>query len=266
MSDRSDVIARLKAEPGLSGLRRSLDFYYGDAGREASMDAFYGRFVRPGDLVFDVGAHVGDHIACFRRLGARVVAVEPQPSCMHVLEAIYAGEEGVTLVHAACGAEPGTLELHINSDNPTVSTASPHFIAAATGAQGWDGQRWDGRVEVPSTTLDLLIAEHGTPAFAKIDVEGFEDRVLAGLSRPLPVLSFEFTTIERDLAARCLDRATDLGFDEFTMSLGDDREFLFPAWVGAAELGDKLRGLPHEANSGDVYCRSSRQSARPAVA
>ena len=258
MSDRSDVIARLKAEPGLSGLRRSLDFYYGDARREASMDAFYGRFVRPGDLVFDVGAHVGDHIACFRRLGARVVAVEPQPSCMHVLAAIYAGEEDVTLVHAACGAEPGTLELHINSDNPTVSTASPHFIEAATGAQGWDGQRWDGRVEVPSTTLDLLIAEHGTPAFAKIDVEGFEDRVLAGLSRPLPVLSFEFTTIERDLAARCLERATDLGFDEFTMSLGDDREFLFPDWVPAGELGDKLRALPHEANSGDVYCRSSR--------
>ncbi len=97
---------------------------------------------------------------------------------------------------------------------------------------------------------------HGRPHFIKIDVEGFEDRVLAGLSRPLPVLSFEFTTIERGLAARCLERATDLGFDEFTMSLGDDREFLFASWVPAGELGDKLRALPLEANSGDVYCRS----------
>ncbi|MEV4706358.1 FkbM family methyltransferase [Actinoplanes sp. NPDC049316] len=253
--DRSAVLARLKAEPGLSGLRRSLDFYYGDAGREASMDAFYGRFVRPGDLVFDVGSHVGDHIACFRRLGARVVALEPQPACMRVLEALYGDEEDVTLVHAACGAEPGTLEMHINSDNPTVSTASPHFIAAATGADGWDGQRWDGRIEVPSTTMDLLIERYGAPAFAKIDVEGFEDQVLAGLSRPLPVLSFEFTTIERDLAARCLHRGTELGFDGFTLSLGDERQFLVPDWVSADELGERLRALPHEANSGDVYCR-----------
>jgi len=251
------ALETLRAEPGMSSLHRSFEYYYGDPARDAALDAFHARFVSPGDLVFDVGAHVGDHIACFRRLGARVVAVEPQPSCMHVLQALYAGDEGVSLVHAACGAEPGTLELHINSENPTVSTASPHFIEAATGADGWHGQRWDGRVEVPSVTLDLLVAEHGVPAFAKIDVEGFEDRVLAGLSRALPVLSFEFTTIERDLAARCLGRATELGFAEFTMSLGDDREFLFPSWVPAGELGAKLRELPHEANSGDVYCRSA---------
>ncbi|MGA5299916.1 FkbM family methyltransferase [Nucisporomicrobium flavum] len=258
-ADRGAVLARLKADPELSGLRRSLDFYYGDTRREASMDAFYGRFVRPGDLVFDVGSHVGDHIACFRRLGARVVALEPQPSCMRVLEELYGDEPEVSLVHAACGAEPGTLELHVNSDNPTVSTASSHFIEAAAGADGWHGQRWDGRIEVASTTMDLLIERYGVPAFAKIDVEGFEDRVLAGLSRSIPVLSFEFTTIERDLAARCLQRATELGFDGFTLSLGDERRFLVPDWVSAGELGERLRALPHEANSGDVYCRAREE-------
>ena len=46
----------------------------------AAMDRLYGQFVRPGDLVFDIGAHVGDRVASFRRLGARVVAVEPQPA------------------------------------------------------------------------------------------------------------------------------------------------------------------------------------------
>ena len=45
------------------------------------------QFVRPGDLVFDVGAHVGDRIAAFRRLGARVVAVEPQPALVRTLQA-----------------------------------------------------------------------------------------------------------------------------------------------------------------------------------
>jgi hypothetical protein len=62
------------------GVLRSLRIYYGDGKRRAAMDRLYGEFVRPGDLVFDVGAHVGDRIAAFRRRGARVVAVEPQPA------------------------------------------------------------------------------------------------------------------------------------------------------------------------------------------
>ena len=62
------------------GIERSLRIYYGDQRDNAAMDALYARFVKPGDLVFDVGSHVGDRIAAFRRLGARVVACEPNPS------------------------------------------------------------------------------------------------------------------------------------------------------------------------------------------
>ena len=62
-------------------LERSLAVYYGDPARDAAMDALYARFVKPGDLAFDIGSHVGDRIASFRRLGARVVALEPQPLC-----------------------------------------------------------------------------------------------------------------------------------------------------------------------------------------
>ena len=56
------------------GIVRSLRIYYGHRARSAAMDRLYSRFVQRGDLVFDVGAHVGDRIASFRRLGARVVA------------------------------------------------------------------------------------------------------------------------------------------------------------------------------------------------
>ena len=72
---------RLRADPAFAPLRRSLDVYYGDPARDAAMDALYARFVRAGDLAFDIGAHVGDRIGSFRRLGARVVALEPQPLC-----------------------------------------------------------------------------------------------------------------------------------------------------------------------------------------
>jgi hypothetical protein len=53
--------------------------YHLDRKRHRAMDALLSRFVRPGDLAFDIGSHVGDRVSSFRRLGARVVAVEPQP-------------------------------------------------------------------------------------------------------------------------------------------------------------------------------------------
>ncbi len=82
------------------------------------------RFVRAGDLAFDIGAHVGDRIASFRRLGARVVALEPQPGPARAIRLIHGRDPAVTLLQAAAGATAGTLTLHVNSANPTVSTAS----------------------------------------------------------------------------------------------------------------------------------------------
>jgi FkbM family methyltransferase len=244
----------LRSDPAFASLRRSLDVYYGDSARDAAMDALYARFVQAGDLAFDIGSHVGDRIGSFRRLGVRVVALEPQPLCAQAIRAIYAGDRGVTLVESACGATSGKLTLRINSANPTVSTASTDFITAADGAGGWEGQVWDNSIEVPCTTLDALVAEHGAPAFAKIDVEGFEDTVLAGLSRPLPKLSFEFTTIQRDVAQRCLDRLASLGPYGFDIALGESQVLTFNKWISKADMATHIAALPHEANSGDVYC------------
>lgn len=250
----SAIISSLRADPAFGSLRRSLDVYYGDAARDAAMDALYARFLKPGDLAFDIGAHVGDRTGSFRRLGARVVALEPQPLCARAMRTIYAGDDGVTLLEAACGERAGTVTLRVNSANPTVTTASPQFVAAADGAGGWEGQVWDATVEVPCTTLDALIAGHGVPAFAKIDVEGFEASVLAGLSRPLPALSFEFTTIQREVALACLGRLSALGPYGFDIALGESQALAFDRWVPGDAMAAHIAALPHAANSGDVYC------------
>lgn len=247
------TVDRLKADPRFAALRRSLDVYYGDVEREIAMDALYARFVGKGSLAFDIGSHVGDRIASFRRLGARVVALEPQPLCFEALSQIYCCDGAVRLLNSACGPRPGTLTLHVNSANPTVTTASPEFVRAAAGAGGWEGQVWDRAIAVPVTTLDTLIAEHGVPAFVKIDVEGFEADVLAGLSRPLPALSFEFTTIQRDVAFRCLDRLAALGSYGFNIALGESQNLAFATPLSRAQMHAHVAALPHEANSGDIY-------------
>ncbi len=239
----------------LRGVVRSLRIYYGNRERRAAMERLYGTFIRPGDLVFDVGAHVGDRIAAFRRLKARVVAVEPQPALVRTLRLIYGRDRAVAIEPVAVGRSAGEIELKLNIENPTVSTASPEFIAAADGAAGWEGQAWTRSVRVPVTTLDALIARHGVPAFIKIDVEGFEAEALAGLTRAVAALSFEFTTIQRNVALAAIERCRALGYGHYNGALGESQSLVHPQWQNADGIARWLVALPDCANSGDIYAR-----------
>lgn len=258
MTSRGRLTALGRSVREWSGIARSVRIYYGSPSRLGRMRQLYGTFVKPGDLVFDIGAHVGDRIAAFRRLGCRVVAVEPQPAAFRFLQLAYGRSRAVTLLHAAAGERSGVLTLRLNTSNPTVSTASESFIAAAKGSIGWEGQDWAETIEVPAITLDDLIAAHGAPVFAKIDVEGFELHVLKGLSRPLAALSFEFTTIQRELAADCIARLSKLGAYRFNMALGESQSLIFTEPVGAQAMTEYIAALPHAANSGDVYALLQR--------
>lgn len=235
------------------GVLRSLRTYYGSRQRRAAMERLYARFVRRGDLAFDVGAHVGDRTAIFRRLGARVVAVEPQPALARTLAMLYGRDRSVVIERVALGRHEGSIVLRLNPDNPTVATASDDFVAAAQGAPGWEGQAWTGTVEVPMTTLEALITRYGTPTFIKIDVEGFEAEVLAGLARPVAALSFEFTTIQRDVAVACVERCAQLGYMRFDAAIGESQMLVCGGWQSADGIKRWLADLPHAANSGDVY-------------
>jgi FkbM family methyltransferase len=174
---------------------------------------------------------------------------------VRTLRLIHGRDRDVVIEPCAVGRSAGTVELKLNVDNPTVATASAEFIASAAGAPGWEGQAWTRSVPVLLTTLDALIARHGRPAFIKIDVEGFEADALAGLSQAPPALSFEFTTIQREIAAAALRRCRELGFVRFNAALGESQQLVHPAWQHADEIARWLTSLPHQANSGDLYAR-----------
>lgn len=241
-----------------TGVLRSLVIYRGSPAHHRGLVNLYRPLVPKGGLVFDVGSHVGDRVRAFRALGATVVAVEPNPRLTRVLRLLHGRDPGVRLEAVALSDQEGMGRLRVNRANPTVSTLSDDFVAAARDADGWREQVWDAAVDTRVTTLDALISRHGRPDFVKIDAEGLEDRIMAGLSTPVPALSFEITMIARDVGLAALERAIALGFHAFAFSHGESHVIADLGWTDGPALADALRTMPDSVNSGDVYALLDR--------
>lgn len=205
--------------------------------------------VTPGSLVFDIGANVGRKIEAYLALQAgKIVAVEPQPSCIEKLQSKYAGVESIVLVEKAIGKIPGKLDMQICDQSNALSTMS------TTWQKGRFSQKtFTKKISVEVTTLDLLIKAWGLPKFCKIDVEGFEYEVLKGLSYPVPYLSFEFASEFLDMAKQCLNRLVSLGYKEFNFSEAETSRFKFNHWVSYQELLNFFETTPKLGLWGDVY-------------
>jgi FkbM family methyltransferase len=248
---------------GLHGSARQL--YARTFGRQAAeaqrkMNNFYSGVIQPGKLVFDIGANVGVLSASFASLGAKVVAVEPNADCVRHIQLSYP-DLGINVIQAAVGGQLGLVVLNVADERDVRSSVSEEWMSTMSELDQSYNKLWSRRVVVPMVTLDSLIAQFGMPQFIKIDVEGFEEKVLSGLSRQPPLLSFEFTAAFLAPALNCLGKtvfqeASTFNFAYNSEDWGYPVRFEKDHWMDRAELERVLREVEGSDKQGDIFVQS----------
>jgi FkbM family methyltransferase len=237
------------------GFSWSYLIYYGLPFHHYALTRIYAPFIKPGDLCFDIGAHLGDRIRAWSKLGAHIVALEPHPGMMSWLRHWYVRKPNITLIQQAVGAQPGTATLWMSRLTPSVSTISKEWLTTVQQNKRFAGVRWEEQVTVTVTTLDALISQYGKPAFCKIDVEGAELEVLQGLSHAIPALSFEYIPAMIETALGCINQLDQLGKYEYNWRVSEFPKLRSPTWLSSQEMIANLTRMRPDTNSGDVYAR-----------
>jgi FkbM family methyltransferase len=217
-----------------------------DRAREEEVLAFYRALVPPGALVFDLGANVGDVSEPLLRVGARVVAVEPQPECLAELRARCGAYPGFVALPAVVGRAAGVATLYLRG-----------YHASSSLRREWLSDPV-GTLDVPVVTLAALIERYGVPAYCKVDVEGSEEDVFSTLTQPLPLVSFEYLDSGLGRVAACLELLAPGGGAEANIALSGPPRFALPEWVPPDDLPRRLPAWIRDGVAppyGDIWVR-----------
>jgi len=196
-----DLYRRAANREVFNSQRRETEFYQG------LLAGF-----RQNDLIFDIGANRGDKTSVFLRLGARVVAVEPDELNQAVLKERFLRyrfkPKPVILVPKAVSDTSRIETMWVDEPGSALNSLSRKWVESLK----IDDKRFGHCLEfarhneVRTTTLEELSETHGSPFFVKIDVEGHELRVLRGMKHPVPYLSFEVNLPEfREEGMLCIE-------------------------------------------------------------
>jgi FkbM family methyltransferase len=217
------------------------------------LKSFYSQFIKPGDLCFDVGASFGYRTEAFLKLGAKVIAVEPQTQPSDFLNIKF--NDDIILVKKALGDKNEVRQMLISSA-PALSSLSENWVMEVK-KNRFISETWKKKINIEVTTLDDLINKYGVPDFCKIDVEGYEYEVLQGLTKPIRLLSFEYTIPEfTEKAIKCINYLSGLGEIKCNYSAGETLLFGLNEWQDPNAFIPFFKELPSQnIIDGDIYIK-----------
>lgn len=185
-----------------------LNYSLGERGSDWSLLSAMSQVLRPGDVLWDVGANVGyvsQHFAREKFHLAEIHAFEPNPSVVTTLRSLFRDRAQVCVHAVGLGAQDEERQIRI--DPRGSSTGS--LVADLPGAK---------TVSIKICRADRLRNESGlaAPAVVKVDVEGFEPQVFAGMQQTIqqarPIIFFEHIWIDDESVRRLVPAGYDLTF------------------------------------------------------
>jgi FkbM family methyltransferase len=234
----------------LIGFYRSRIIYDLRPFKQRKMIRLYSQFIQKDNICFDIGAHTGSRTKAFLKIGAKVIAMEPNPKFNELLSRKFSCNPNLKVLRDAISSNLGSARFMISLKYPSISTLSLQWKNVMLGYQS--NVKWEKEILVNTVTLDELIKNFGMPVFCKIDVEGYEEEALNGLSKAIPTLSFEFFPTTSDRTKKCIERLSKLGTYEFNWSITESFTYISKKWLTKEKMIEEIENY-RKKKSGDIY-------------
>jgi len=144
------------------------------------------------NIIFDVGAHIGDKSVIFSQLANKIILFEPGLRQLKMLKARFNNNSNMVINNCAIGAKQDNIEYYeINNDTAYSSLSTKHINEVVKQRKIINELTDLTSHKVQTNTLSYFINKYGRPDYIKIDTEGYEKEVINGLDKVIPIISFE---------------------------------------------------------------------------
>jgi FkbM family methyltransferase len=211
---------------------------------------FYSKLINKNELCFDIGANIGKKSEILLKIGANVMAFEPQKKCIPKLLLLKSKYKKFNFESLALDNKEGQKHLFL-SNYSEIATLSQSFVDIYK----YKNVHWTGKETVKTITINEAIKQFGNPYYCKIDVEGYEYEILSILKYKIPLIEFEVVAGFQEKAIDLIKLLNEKN-TSFNYTLNEHPEFKCTPWVKIDEITKIIRFFPKRLIHANVFIKN----------